>query len=207
MNNKNEETGRWNWWESNRHSGPIEHFYKNIDGWFDSDEDFELYASAVRDAQENSHFVEIGSFKGKSSALMAVEIINSRKKIFFDCIDTWNGSPEHKHIEEVKNNQLFNIFLENIKPVKEYIHAIRMDSKHAHKLYNDKSLDFVFLDGDHSYEAVKNDITNWLPKIKDGGVLSGHDYGNGSYDFNVKKAVDEIFPNAIINKHIWKVIV
>lgn len=51
----------------------------------------------------------------------------------------------------------------------------------------DGSLDFVFIDADHSYEGVKEDIKNWVPKLKSGGCLIGHDI-----DWpDVKKAVEE----------------
>jgi hypothetical protein len=62
----------------------MKHFYENINGWFSYDY---LYTDAVNRAQDGALFVEIGSFKGRSSAFMAVEIINSGKKIKFDCID------------------------------------------------------------------------------------------------------------------------
>ena len=40
----------------------------------------------------------------------------------------------------------------------------------------DESLDFVFIDGNHEYDFVFSDIKNWLPTVKCGGVLAGHDY-------------------------------
>jgi hypothetical protein len=56
----------------------------------------------------------------------------------------------------------------------------------------DGSLDFVFIDGAHDYEAVKQDITDWAPKVRPGGIVSGHDYYNGKYNkMGVIKAVDE----------------
>jgi len=58
------------------------------------------------------------------------------------------------------------------------------------------SLDLVFLDADHSYEGVRADIAAWLPKVRKGGWIGGHDYDNGEpgYDFSgVRKAVDEAF--------------
>lgn len=58
------------------------------------------------------------------------------------------------------------------------------------------SLDFVFIDADHSYEACKNDILNWRDRVKPGGILSGHDYGRQSHP-GVTKAVDEIFPGGV----------
>lgn len=89
---------------------------------------------------------------------------------------------------------------------------IREYSVEAANLFADHSLDFVFLDGDHSYVAVKADIEAWSPKIRPEGILCGHDYTtdkfdpNGPYgimfppqpnstnsvaEFGVKKAVDE----------------
>ncbi len=56
----------------------------------------------------------------------------------------------------------------------------------------DKTLDFVFIDADHSYEGCRADIEAWLPKLKSGGLLSGHDYANTEFPkFGVTRAVDE----------------
>lgn len=56
----------------------------------------------------------------------------------------------------------------------------------------DGSLDFVFIDADHSYEGCRADIHAWAPKLKPGGLLSGHDYDNPAFPkFGVKRAVDE----------------
>jgi predicted O-methyltransferase YrrM len=49
-------------------------------------------------------------------------------------------------------------------------------SVEAAALFASSSLDFVFIDGDHSCAAVLADIAAWLPKIKPGGLLAGHDY-------------------------------
>lgn len=64
----------------------------------------------------------------------------------------------------------------------------------------DGSLDMVFLDADHSYEGVRDDIAAWLPKVRKGGWIGGHDYENNepAYDFSgVKRAVDEAFPEGV----------
>jgi predicted O-methyltransferase YrrM len=78
---------------------------------------------------------------------------------------------------------------------------IARPSVEAAENFDDNSMDFVFLDADHSYESVKADITAWWPKIKPGGWLCGHDYGGwlvvkrGGKEtkqyFGVKQAVDE----------------
>jgi predicted O-methyltransferase YrrM len=67
--------------------------------------------------------------------------------------------------------------------------VINEDSVSAAAQVEDGSLDFVFIDGDHTYEACKRDIIAWLPKVKEGGWITGHDY----HVFpGVKKAVDEL---------------
>jgi predicted O-methyltransferase YrrM len=69
----------------------------------------------------------------------------------------------------------------------------------------DGSMDFVFIDADHSYEAVKLDIAKWAPKVKPGGWLGGHDYHPRKFP-GVVKAVSEAFPaNTFYPGTIWGV--
>jgi hypothetical protein len=71
---------------------------------------------------------------------------------------------------------------------------IRATSKEAAAKFQDRQLDFVYIDAQHDYEAVKDDIGRWFPKIRTGGVLAGHDYLDGQIEagtFGVKSAVDE----------------
>jgi len=105
-----------------------------------------LYKSIVEHFPSESHFVEVGSWKGKSSAFMAVEIANSGKTIKFDCVDTWEGGPEHKHMD---NSKLYELFISNMQPLEKYYTPIKSKSIDASRLYEDKSLDFVFIDACH----------------------------------------------------------
>lgn len=179
----------------------MEHFYQNIgEDWMDYQS---LYSEMVNHFTDNSHFVEIGSWKGRSASYMAVEIFNSRKNIKFDCVDTWCGSVEHLdpnsfyfHQELITDKDwLYYQFLQNTRPVCDIITPIRMTSLDAVSLYENRSLDFIFIDASHEYEDVKKDIIGWYPKLKLGGIIAGHDYT--SYD-GVKQAVDEI----LINKNL-----
>jgi predicted O-methyltransferase YrrM len=149
-----------------------------------------LYKSMVQKVGGVGKFVEVGSWKGKSSAFMAVEIANSNKNIEFYCVDTWEGSSEHKLLDNI--DLLYHQFILNMKPLEKHYKAIRMNSIEAAKGFENDSLDFVFIDASHEYKDVKKDIQAWLPKVKKGGVLAGHDYYL-DYDFfpGVKKAVDE----------------
>lgn len=71
-----------------------------------------------------------------------------------------------------------------------YVFVDKNYSYNAVKNYKDKSFDFIYLDGCHLYECVKQDLEDWLPKLKIGGIMAGHDYTH-VYDFGVIKAVDE----------------
>ena len=173
----------------------IKHYYFSIPGWFVQEDLFTQMVLSCNDIDEY-HFVEMGSWKGKSSTYMAVEILNSGKRIKFDCVDTWNGSEEHldknndsyEPLLEIPNG-LYNEFLKNIHPVKSVINPIRMSSIEASKLYKDNSLDFIFIDGAHDYKSVKEDVEHWFPKLKIGGYISGDDYAWPS----VSNAVNEYF--------------
>lgn len=169
----------------------IAHFYTNIPGW--PNELPRIYAEMVRKFPSGSHFVEVGAWKGASTAAMAVEIANSEKLIKFDVVDTWAGSEEHQSDKDVIENRLFEEFLKNIEPVKSFINPIRMPSIDAAKWYTDNSLDFVCIDANHEYEKVKEDITAWLPKIKPGGMFAGDDFHHTWP--GVVRAVRELLPN------------
>ena len=169
----------------------IDHIYQNPEfgeNWFSYPN---LYKSIVDKFESGSKFVEIGSWKGKSSAYMAVEIANSNKNIDFYCVDTWEGSIEHKNNTEI--SMLYDIFLNNMKSIESYYTPLKMKSLDAVSKFEDSSLDFVFIDGSHEYEDVKEDIKAWLPKVKPGGILAGHDYYIEGTDWfpGVKQAVNE----------------
>lgn len=62
--------------------------------------------------------------------------------------------------------------------------------------FADASLDFVFIDADHRYEAVVADIASWFPKVKPGGWVGGHDYGLPTLEGSVSRAVDEFIEHS-----------
>lgn len=73
---------------------------------------------------------------------------------------------------------------------------IAQDSVQVAREISDQSLDFVFIDADHSYEGCRADLRAWLPKVRPGGLLCGHDYDNPDFPgFGVKQAVDELLGN------------
>lgn len=80
---------------------------------------------------------------------------------------------------------------------------IRNYTVEASKQFEDESIDFVFIDADHSEEGVRNDIIAWTPKVKKGGFIFGHDINWTS----VRNVVEEFFGNSYEVKpdNVWVV--
>jgi len=185
----------------------ISHIYQNIDGWCDFES---IYTDMVNKFSDNSLFVEIGTWLGKSASYMAVEIANSEKNIRFDCIDTWRGDIwgiegwEYQKKEKIQNinDYLYDIFLKNIEPVKDYINIVKGWSYDLVNNYDNESIDFLFIDSCHDYESLTKELEDWYPKVKINGIIAGHDY---THNFpGVIKSVNEFFGEKNITKIIGK---
>jgi hypothetical protein len=139
--------------------------------------------------------VEIGVWKGETF----IYLLNSCSELNLIGIDPYEPQPDNKGPEKWtkgENGHAWNHdkyhrdMLEFCKTnprgkiVKDY-------SVNVSKTIQDESLDFIFIDGDHSYKGVKSDIESWYPKIKKHGWIIGHDIHFNS----VEKAVTEIFGN------------
>lgn len=95
--------------------------------------------------------------------------------------------------------------LENIRNVRKELgpsvvtlEIWRARSSEVVHLFENGSVDLPFVDADHSENAVREDIRNWLPKVKPGGAIAGHDYGQPDIP-GVQKAVDSLLPGRIIH--------
>lgn len=184
--------------------GKLDHFYQKIQGWFNFQN---VYSDMISKLESGSHIVEVGAWKGASTSFLAVEAINSGKNIKIDVVDTWKGNTDssiaaYVHDLNINNGDMFPVFDDNIRRVKYAINSIRLNSIEAAKKYNDNSLDFVFFDAANDYEDVKQNINSWLPKIKDGGYIGGHNYDHPSLP-GVSQAVNEIFKNITIIEGIF----
>lgn len=171
------------------------HFYERVDGFFNYEKVYDDIIKLVPEGQ-NEKFVEIGVWKGKSVSYAAVEIIKSEKNITIDAVDSWEtaeGWTNQVYLkEQVKVGDVYDMFLSNIEPIKHIVKPIRMTSDEASKLYENESLFFVYIDGNHTYDFVKSDILHWLPKVKKGGYIGGHDIDNPEWP-GVRRAVNEMF--------------
>ena len=118
------------------------------------------------------------------------------KNTSFDLIsvDCWeknefNNTPE---ISLKQTVQKLSPFIDRSIIIKSYSNNKLTDR------FKDNSIDLIYIDGDHFYDGVKNDLEIWFPKIKKGGVFGGHDYSDYR-GWGVKKAVSEFFQNKNIN--------
>lgn len=182
----------------------MEHFYNSIgEDWFSY---FEFYKDMVHTLPNPATVVEVGCWKGRSTAALAVEIINSKKKISLYCVDAWRyfHNTEQPLIDQAGFDEIYREFMLNMAPVKSVITTIRETSVNAADFFPNNFIDFVFLDAAHHYENVKADIQAWLPKVTPGGIISGHDYFTRVHP-GVKQAVDEIFPDVetIPEQNVW----
>jgi predicted O-methyltransferase YrrM len=176
--------------------------YENIQGWFDFPD---LYDEMITKYAGKPHvtFVEVGVWKGKSASYMAERIKNSAEDFKFYCVDTFEGSyDEEQHQKDplVESGTLYDHFIDNMTGLEKFFTPMVMDSVKAASQFDDNSLDFVFIDANHSYDGVSADLKAWIPKIKKDGFIAGHDYNN----VDVRKAVHDQIPAAQgCSRHCW----
>jgi methyltransferase family protein len=172
-------------------------------GWFDGC-DIATYRRLMKRVPRNGTVVELGSWKGRSIC-SAADIIQKRHLNVY-CVDTFQGSKgEDNLLSEAKENNILSIFTENIKRfgIESFVHTIPKLTNEAAKL-KFPPVNLLFIDADHTYEGVRDDIKNWLPKMADhGGVVSGHDFGSEP----ISRAVYERFPKVESDaNNIWQVV-
>ena len=162
----------------------------------------------------NNKGVELGTFKGEYS-----KNIVSRWPGKLYMVDVWRplSIDEYDDMSNHQNHiQAYSDAMSEVVGYEDRAFMLRMKGVYAVELFEDNSLDFVYIDANHTYEGVKEDIKYWYPKVKPGGLLLGHDYipnemysggqkniplylyvGNNSQDakyagmFGVNPAVDE----------------
>lgn len=158
----------------------------------------ELRASAILSRLPSGPVTgaEIGVFAGDLSAALL-----SRPDLTLYMVDSWKGGGAdyvgdtgdfHAALTQDKQDQYRQHAIMAVEFAKDRRTVLAMSSADASQAVQDGTLDFVFIDADHSYEGCSADIAAWLPKVKAGGLICGHDYDHPEYTkFGVKRAVDE----------------
>lgn len=149
---------------------------------------------------------EIGVFAGELSRKLL-----KRPDLALYLVDSWTAdhAPQyaasgdfHAGLTQAQQDRYYRMTHQMVYFAGPRAKIIRKPSLEAVASIPDSSLDFVFIDADHSYEGCKADIEAWLPKVKPGGFISGHDYDNTDFPcFGVKRAVDELFQEVTLGQN------
>jgi len=139
--------------------------------------------------------VEIGVQRATFSELILSEW--SGTKLY--SIDPWMefddpGYEDKANVEDSAQEANFQQTQQRLKRFGERSEIIRKTSLEGADDFENASLDFVYIDAQHHYEAVVEDLAAWFPKVRAGGLIAGHDYLDGLIDgdlFGVRRAVDE----------------
>ena len=123
---------------------------------------------------------EIGVDKGEFSC----HILEKSSIERYYCIDTWQddfGSDHRPDAYDPLGDNRLTIAKQNLSNhlAAKRVALMRMTSLEAAQKFPKESIDFCYIDGDHSLEGIYSDIKAWLPKVKIGGIIAGHDYKDG----------------------------
>ncbi len=139
--------------------------------------------------------VEVGSYEG----LFAKSILEKWSgKLYL--IDIWNEISEKEYNYKENNKSyhtIINKCVDHINNHQDRCFLIRAASLNAVDLFNDESLDFVYIDANHQYDFIKQDISLWYPKVRKGGIIAGHDY------LKIDWYADPHFHENKKDKYIW----
>ncbi len=133
------------------------------------------------------HGAEIGVESGRFSQ----ELCENNPGLHLLCVDAWAAYQGYReHVTQSKVDGLFANAQERLKPYN--VTFIRKFSVEASADVPDGSLDWAYVDANHSFPYVVADIAAWLPKVRKGGIIAGHDYckrGGNGYQLHVIEAV------------------
>jgi hypothetical protein len=151
-----------------------------------------LRRSLLRQLPRHSAGAEVGTWRGEFAAEI-LDIVDPRE---LHLIDPWAASPglevtPHRVSQDAMDAIYGSVVRQFEGHSGVFIH--RKTSEDAAHVISDRALDWVYIDGNHSYEFVRQDLELWLPKLRPGGLLTGDDYTWGREDgYPVKRAVDEL---------------
>ncbi len=157
-------------------------------GWLDKDEAGILQRYAVEQQKESkSDLLEIGSWKGLSSVVIA-SLLSGDRRLWM--VDHFKGSLEHQKGQRfytspkyTRRNKLwiYPELLENIVKcnIQDKVIILPLTSEKAARVVDEK-FSLIFIDGDHSYKGISGDCGLWLPHLEKNGVIIFHDYRDDS---------------------------
>lgn len=145
----------------------------------------ELLDDIAKRAKNDMLFVEVGAFVGGTVCHLGQRLKEYNKNCRIIAIDNWICSEVSSQSLDFigSNGNFLEVFNKNIEKtgIKDIVNTIQGDSIEISKQFLDNSIDFLFVDGLHSYPYNKYELEAWLPKMKKDSILAGHDYCSLSY--------------------------
>lgn len=189
---------------------PISSMYLSIPGWDDA-EMRACYNTFAREAKDGDTIAEVGTFLGRSLCYLCHRLKLEKKQVKVISVDLFPAQVMVQVPSMTLNcpwpDGSLSIVRANVMQggFQEMVSFIRQDSADAASHVEDGSLFACYIDGDHTYPGVLRDVRAWLPKVRRGSYLCGHDYGAPGLD-GVKKAVDEVLGRVTQNgsTFIWR---
>lgn len=135
---------------------------------------------------ENLTGIEIGTCRAESTAYFLDKCVNVD---LITTIDPYKGYQDwNGEITQETVDRFMDVAKKNLKKYGKRVKMLREESVNAASKFKDESVDFIFVDGDHSYDATLADCEAYYPKLKKGGIFCGHDYQSLE---DVKRAIDD----------------
>lgn len=134
--------------------------------------------------------VELGTHKGTSLFSMCQAVKDEQLDCHLYAIDSWEGDKQAGFYNNTVFNEVKEIKNKFYKSLK--IDLIKKYFDDALSEFEDNSIDLLHIDGLHTYEAVKHDFDNWMPKVKKNGIIMFHDIAEKKEDFGVYILWDEL---------------
>jgi predicted O-methyltransferase YrrM len=147
----------------------------------------------------NLKMIEIGSLAGESTSLFAMSGLFNE----IHSIDPWEDYEEFNEDNDLTWEQVIEQYKLNIRYFEDVIYIHKAYSYECSDHFRDDYYDLVYIDGAHDYMSVKKDIEHYLPKIKKGGYISGHDFDN-VYPDTIKAVIKTIgHPDRVFMDSSW----
>lgn len=166
------------------------------EGGFNSQDYYNFEHLILKHAITELTILELGSWTGTSACLLAYYAKNFCGKLF--CVDNFKGGENLFNIGNFGAKNILEMHLIYYDLYK-YVEIIEADSHIPVNKFPDDYFRIIFIDANHGFDYVKRDIETYLPKLKSGGIMLGHDYGHSS----VKDAVQVCLPKHLSYNNIW----
>lgn len=123
--------------------------------------------------------VEVGTEGGKYAKCL----LSKMPALFLSCVDCWESYSGYREKMKDQQAQYFFKAQEALNPFQDRCKMIKGYSMDVVRDIPDNSLDFVYIDGNHNFINVANDIAEWSKKVKPGGIVAGHDFTHNNVGY------------------------